>query len=183
MPSARRASPWSLGHFTRAFMNTTAIQQALTPLVGRPLRSIGRAANLLWLHFGEMREVPARGGGTKSVGEWAIHVQCAWRLCRDGRIVVAYRDYYYSPEGDALDDWDAPGRSRFDQTAAALNADFDANSPSVLSVTTDDVGGFSLALSHDYRLDVFPDDSSHDNYSEHWRLFEPRADREHFVVP
>jgi len=171
-----------LGHFARA-MNTTAIQQALTPLVGLPLRSIGRAANLLWLHFGEMREVATRRGGTKTVGDWAIHVQCAWLLCRDGRIVVAYRDYYYSPDGDALDDWDTPGKSRFDQSATALSVEFASASPSVLSVTTDDVGGFSLALGHDYRLDVFPDDSSHDEYAEHWRLFEPQADSEHFVVP
>lgn len=164
-------------------MNSDAIKQALTPLVGLPLRSVGRAANLLWLHFGEMHEVAARGGGTKMVGDWAIHVQCAWRLCRLAHIEVAYRDYYYSPDGDALDDWDTPGKSRFDQQAASLVAGFAASPPEILSFTVNDVGGFSLLFSHDFRLYVFPDDSSHGDYSEHWRLFAPASDREHFVVP
>jgi hypothetical protein len=166
-------------------MNTDAIPQALKPLVGLPLRSIGRDSILLWLHFGEMREVVARGEGTKTVGDWAIQVQCSWRLCRRGRIEVAYRDYYFSPEGDALDDWGIPGKSRFDHIALALNSKFETSTPVVLSFTTDDVAGFSLALSGDYRLDVFPDDSNSDDYSEHWlwRLFAPASDRRHFVVP
>jgi hypothetical protein len=164
-------------------MDTAAIQQALTPLVGLPLRHIGRAANLMWLHFGELREVTTREGGSKVVGDWALHVQCAWRLCRHGGIVVAYRDYYYSPENEPLDDWDVPGKSRFDHTVQSLQMEFDATPPAALSIVADDVGGFSISLSRDYRLDVFPDDSSHDEYSEHWRLFEPYMDREHFVVP
>jgi hypothetical protein len=82
-------------------MDTTAIQQALTPLVGLALRCAGRATNMLWVHFGEMHEVAAYRGGTKTVGDWAIHVQCAWRLCRRGRIEIAYRDYCYSPDGNA----------------------------------------------------------------------------------
>jgi hypothetical protein len=166
-------------------MNTDAIQQALTPLVGLPLRSVGRDSILLWLHLGEMHEVVAGGGGTKIVGDWAIQVQCSWRLCRRGRIEVAYRDYYFSPKGDALDDWITPGKSRFDHLAQVLSCQFETSPPLVLSFTTDDVGGFSLALSGDYRLDVFPDDSSSDDYSGHWlwRLFAPAPDREQFVVP
>ena len=165
-------------------MSPTVIEQALKKLVGLPLRCVGRATNMLWLQFGEMREVPAFRGGMRTVGQWAIHVQCAWRVCRRGQIEVAYRDYYYSPEGDALDDdWDIPGKSRFDHLAEILNGVLDETSPSVVSVTTDDVGGFSLSLSHDYRLDVFPGETSRDNSSEHWRLFEPASDREHFVVP
>lgn len=164
-------------------MNTSAIQQALTPLVGLSLRSIGRAAGMLWLQFGNMREVPTRHGGTKTVGDWAIHVQCSWRLCRRGRIVVARRDYFYSPEGDTLDDWDIPGKSRFDQLAKSLSVEFESASPFVLAINIDDVGGFALVLSHDYRLDVFPDDSGHGEYDEHWRLLKPQIDGEHFVVP
>ena len=105
-------------------MKTTTIQEALTPVVGLPLRCIGRAANMLWLHFGEMRIVPAHGGGTKTVGDWAIHVQCPWRISQLGRIVIAYHDFYYSPDGDALDDWDTLGKSRFDSVAARLCTEF-----------------------------------------------------------
>ena len=160
-------------------MNTITIQQALTPVVGLPLRCIGRAANMLWLHFGEMRAVPAHGEGTKTVGQWAIHVQCPWRICRLGRIVVAYHDYYYSPEGDALEDWDSPGKSRFDSMALGLCSEFETRPPEVASVQPDDVGGFSLHFVTDYRLDVFPADS--DDSSEHWRVFQPGDTSKHYV--
>lgn len=49
-------------------MDTIAIRQALTPLVGLRLRRAGRAANMLWVQFGEMREVAAYRGGAKTVG-------------------------------------------------------------------------------------------------------------------
>jgi len=160
-------------------MKTTTIQEALTPVVGLPLRCIGRAANMLWLHFGEMRIVPAHGGGTKTVGDWAIHVQCPWRISQLGRIVIAYHDFYYSPDGDALDDWDTLGKSRFDSVAARLCTEFETTSPVVASADPDDVGGFSVRFSRDYRLDVFPADS--DDSSEHWRVFQPGATSKHFV--
>jgi hypothetical protein len=144
---------------------------------------MGRAADMLWMQFGTMRQVARRRGGTKSVGDWAIHVQCAWRLCRCGRIVVAYRDYYHCLDGNALDDWDSPGKSRFDQAVEALNAEFDESPPSVVAPTGDDVGGFSLTMTHDYRLDAFPDSSNKGGRPESWRVFEPQMGRKHFVVP
>jgi len=51
-------------------MSIGTVQQALAPILGQPLRSIGRAANMVWLHFGELREIPTRDGGTKMVGDW-----------------------------------------------------------------------------------------------------------------
>jgi hypothetical protein len=158
----------------------TTIQQALAPIVGLPLRCIGRAANLLWLHFGEMRSAGTRGGGTKTVGEWAIHVQCPWRICRHGHIVVACQDYYCSPGGEALDDdWDSPGKSRFDSLATILCTEFETRPPVVSSVNVDEVGGFSLNFNAGYRLDVFPADSN--DSSEDWRVFQPGSGNKHFV--
>ena len=49
----------------------------------------------------------------------------------------------------------------------------------VLRVRADNVGGLKLELACDYALDVFPDDSRDDEYSEHWRLLRPGS---HFVV-
>jgi hypothetical protein len=134
---------------------------------------------MLWLHFGEIREVTA-SGGKKEVGDWAIHVQCPWRVCKCGRVVVAYHDFYYDDNGDALEDWDIPGQSRFDSVAAMLCAEFEAVPPIVTGVEPGDVGGFSTHLSQNYRLDVFPDTSL--GQSEHRRLFQPALHAEHFVV-
>jgi hypothetical protein len=126
-----------------------------------------------------MREVAVRSGGTKMVGDSAIHVQCPWRISRLGRIVIAYHDFYYNPGGKALDDWDSMGKSRFDSVAALLCTEFETTPSLVASGDVDDVGGFSLLFSRDYRLDVFPDDSL--DSSEHWRIFKPGDRSRHFV--
>jgi hypothetical protein len=90
-----------------------------------------RAADLLWLQFGEWREVPSRKGGTRRVGEWGLHVQTPWRFTRGSRIIVGNRDLYYYAEssddfaeGHREFDWDKDGESRFDRHAAVLNGEF-----------------------------------------------------------
>ncbi len=50
------------------------VQQELRKLVGLELTATARAADLRGFHFGELR--PYRG---RTVGEFALHVQCAWR--------------------------------------------------------------------------------------------------------
>jgi hypothetical protein len=46
-------------------MNSNVIQQILAPLVGLQLRCIGRAADLLWVQFGELRELPDLRGRSR----------------------------------------------------------------------------------------------------------------------
>ncbi len=136
---------------------------------------------MLWLEFGELRDSLSPLGRMRTTGEWALHVQCAWRICQSGSIVVGNRDFYYSTTGDPLDDWDAPGKSSFDTTAIALREAFSASPPYVTSISVDDVGGFSAILTRDYRLDVFPDKSKAG--CEFWRLFQPGVEHSHFVFP
>ncbi len=45
-----------------------------------------------WFAFGDQREVITRSGETKVVGEYALHVQCPWRIVRGDEIVVGSRD-------------------------------------------------------------------------------------------
>jgi hypothetical protein len=160
-------------------MEISSIHQALTPLVGLPIRCIGRAMNLLWLQFGELHRVPNRRGGTKVVGDWAVHVQCPWRLIRHDRILVGYHDFYYTPDGGPAKDWHAGERTRFDDVTSMICAEFDKMPPVVASVQVDDVGGFSVRLSSEHRLDVFPDRS--DETCDQWRIFQPGVDSKHFV--
>lgn len=162
--------------------NSTIIQKTLAPLVGLPLRRIGRAADLLWVQFGEMRELPDRRGGTRTVGEWSLHVQCPWRITRPPTILVARGDCHYVAGSDEPYDWDAAGESRFDRCAAPLNREFESSPPTVEAVVTDAVGGFSLRLTGGYIFEVFPDDSTGSD-TEHWRFFQPGRDESHFVFP
>jgi hypothetical protein len=162
-------------------VNIDDAHRALQQLSDLALRDIGRAANMLWLAIGELRESVSPLGNPRIVGEWALHVQCVWRICQRGHIVVGYRDFYYGESGEPLDDWDTPGNSRFDTTVAALRQQFAAAPPFIKSIIVDEVGGFSIHLTGDYRLDVFPDHSKTE--CEHWRLFRPGDDQSHFVFP
>jgi hypothetical protein len=162
-------------------MKAESIENAITPLVGLPVGRISRAANMLMIDFGKLQKVPRRGGGIRMVPEFALHVSCVWRLSLPARIVVAYRDFYYSPKGYPLENWDTPGKSRFDRISCKLSRDFKSKPPRVVSVAADDLGGVSLGLSQRYRLDVFPDGSG--GTEEDWRLFRPGMDQRHFVVP
>lgn len=159
-------------------MTHKTANEALQPLIGLPLRCLGRAANMLWVQFGEMRESVSPLGRSRQTSEWALHVQCVWRLCGHGRIALGYRDFYYSPARVSLDDWSTLGKSQFDVIADSLNHAFSTTPPRVLSFASDDTGGFSLHLTDDFRLDVFPE-SSQDG--ECWRLFQLGTDLDHFV--
>ena len=56
-------------------------------------------------------------GETVLVPEFSLHVQCSWRIVRDGSIVVGYTDYHFPPTGVSGDGWiprDAP-RSHQDE--------------------------------------------------------------------
>jgi hypothetical protein len=99
------------------------IQKVLSPLVGMPLWSSGRAADLEWFHFGQRRTVTARGRA-KEVGEYALHVQCGWRIRHGDQVVVGGRDLYYPAEDSRVPvedfDWDVKGANRRDKRIAEL---------------------------------------------------------------
>lgn len=162
-----------------------AIEQALFPLLGLPLWAISRAANMEGFHFGERHFTTSRFGNRApiEVGEYALHVQCAWRIVDSERIIVASRDVY-EPAGELADepanfDWDVHGANRCDERVSALLAMHDQRPLHVTTVTADVYGGFQLFLSEGYALQVFPNDSCP---GERWRLFKPDTDDDHFVV-
>ena len=155
------------------------IQSALSPLIGLPWRYAGRSGNMLVVHFGNLHEVSGPGGSTQAVHDWTIQIQCPWRISQGTRIVVAYRDFYYSDV--PLKNLDVMTKSRFNSVLSTLCAEFETNPPSVSSVEPDDAGGFSVHLSHDYRLEVFPAENLESG--KHWRIFEPGIMGKSFVFP
>ena len=157
------------------------IQKALDSLIGMALCSSGRAADLEWFQFGRRRTVAARSG-TKEVGEYALHIQCCWRIRRGDQVVVGGRDLYYPPEesdGPMDDfDWDVHGANKRDKRIAELFQN-ETRQFLVRKVEVGEAGGFTIIFDDGYALDVFPDDSFSD---EHWRIFKPSAEEPHFVV-
>lgn len=160
------------------------MEQALEPLIGLPLRSMGRVLDLEWFGFGRSREVTARSGRTKIVEDWALHVQCAWRLSAPHCVITGRHDLYY-PAGDPearSEGWspfEEGARSRLDERTEQLLAAWEASPPVVNGVSADALGGIRLSLTNGHVLEVWPDDSVP---RECWRLFEPYRDKPHFVV-
>lgn len=158
----------------------------LRPLVGLRLAIARRAGSMRVFHFGPVRQLE-RG----SIGEYALHIQCPWRIETRDSIVTGQEDLwepFVVPDGF---DWDAwtyeTGDSLQDHRLASLLGGHDARTKShvnngellvVESVEADDHGSASLALTGGFCLRIFPAGSR----GEEWRLFRPSEGTGHFVV-
>jgi hypothetical protein len=154
----------------------------LNILIGLKSGSAGRAANLFWIGFGDLISI-TRKGETLETEEYALHIQCSWRITLGNKIVVASKDLYVPNstwDGEDEDfNWDVQGNNRFDDRINNFMNDKDLI---VLKIDSDDIGGLKIHLSEGYTLDVFPDGSEDDEYSEHWRFFNRKGDTPHFIV-
>jgi hypothetical protein len=161
------------------------IEQALNVIIGLPIWSIGRAGNLEWFEIGtQPRLVQDRKGSPKTVSEYALHVQCAWRICHQGHIIAGSHDRLYPPGEDFYAniedfDWDTPGGNRLDRRVDSLLEEKSGAPLEILGLQADNMGGVYFRLSDGYSLEIFPDDSLP---IEHWRFFQPYTNKEHFIA-
>ncbi len=155
-------------------------------MVGLPLESSGRAASIQWFSFGAVRLVGDYRRGKKAkreVGEYALHVQCQWRLVGPPGIIVGSDDKYF-PAGDPyvddpdFDD-DKPGASRRDERVAHFFAERASDPLVVETVSADHTGAVNVTMAGGFSLDVIP---YHTLKYEHWRLFQPGTKDPYFVV-
>jgi hypothetical protein len=145
---------------------TTA--QELGKLVGLSLIESGRAVDMRMFQF-----------GSPGVPEYALHVQCAWRVQSPQRIVTGRHDMFEPAEAPEGFDWDAWDWTESTNTLQdRLVAEFLSDGPRLVEeVVTDAYGGAVLSLAGGYSIALFP--ASQD---EAWRLFRPGSDEPHFVV-
>jgi hypothetical protein len=160
-----------------------AIRTELGKLINLKRREAGRASNLLWVGFRE-RILVKRRGEAEEVAEYALHIQCSWRITRANKIIVASKDFY-SPvsECDVEEgfDWDEQGSNRFDERITSFIEGV-KEELIVERIDSDELGGLKIFLSESYVLEVFPDSSQDDEYSEFWRFFNRKSDTPHFIV-
>jgi len=159
------------------------VERALKAIMGMPLTDAGRALNMGMFSFGELRESVTHSLGKKGVvGEYALHIQCPWRVVGSEGIVVASGDRNY-PEDENSDwqDFDSDGPSLCEARIDEWLQPHKELPLTVKSVTADRLGGFKMELSQGFILEVFPADSLRGEYSEHWRFFRP-FEENHFVV-
>jgi hypothetical protein len=137
------------------------VSDYLACLRGTPLWACGRAADLLWLQFGRKRSAATLAGGTRYVGDYALNVQCAWRVT--------------TPEGLASA-WDLPSDGQID---AGLAAFVGTHCPAVVEESVaDDRGGFKLFFIGGCTIEVIPGRDG----EEQWRLLRPGTAAQHVVL-
>ena len=152
-------------------------REHLEPLIGLRLSASYRAADMRMFHFGKMREV-----GCGAVGEYALHVQCPWRIEIKDRIITGRYDLFEPAERTENFDWESWNWDENETLQDRLVSDLLAKTElTVHNVATDCHGGATLDLSGGYALVLFPAGSE----GEDWRVFKPRGEGErgeHFVV-
>ncbi len=116
------------------------------------------------IHFGTMRpasksNLPSlKNKPCGSIGEFALHIQCPWRLETDNGIVTGRSDLWEPRErheGFSYDDWDyEKDRNLQDHLIEEF---FSTNDNLyVESVSVQSNGAFMLAFTCGYRFVVFP---------------------------
>lgn len=137
------------------------------------------------LHFGTVVD-----GEDGSWAEYALHLQCPWRLDGPSGTVTGQDDLLEHVTLEVPpDDWSfEQGESLQDGRLGSLLGSYDERTRSwinkapgrlvVQSVDATNYGDLTLSLSGGYVLRVFPASSR----GESWRIFSPRSDAAHFVV-
>jgi hypothetical protein len=166
-------------------MNTkTQVSAVLGRLLGLQLAIARDAADMKVFHFGAIRP---HGSGKGTVGQYALHVQCPWRIVGNDRILTGSRDFHEPPEENGEIDpenWQSGNLQlrRLGQlfqlpdpgTRSWING---TNQLLVAAIHCDDFGGVEVELSGGFRLQIFPTGSR----AEDWRFFEP-GKNQHLVV-
>jgi hypothetical protein len=158
---------------------------AFDVLIGLRLSIVRRAADMLGLHFGTIRAHPS-GKGT--VADYALHIQCPWRLDGPDGTITGRNDLWeYAGPGDCPPNWTYDdGQSLQDRRLATLFVR-DVRTRSWINESDRFVvtaahqtrrGDVRLELANDYVILVFPAGCKR----EAWRLFAPGDDR-HLVFP
>jgi len=144
------------------------VERILAPLVGLRLWGLTRESDLLSLNFGERREVDGR-----SVGAYALHVACAWRIAGPTSILVGSGDLFTpaDPEGELESfDWDVEGASWWDVRMREVSQLLDGNIV-VSTYVADSYGGVRLVCTGGIEVEFFPNSSPAPHVeTEFWRL-------------
>src|SRR5947209_17009605 len=148
---------------------------ALSQVVGLPLTAVWRAADMRAFQFGTLRPVD-RG----SVGDFALHVRCPWRIEGPDGIVTGRLDLWEPVDDNAPFDenWDYEKSPNLQDARLERWLERNESSVVVKSVDADDFGGAAISFGQGFVLRLFPAGTR----GEDWRLFQPKTDAPHLVI-
>ena len=161
------------------------IKKNLNVLIGLPLWSIGRAGSVYWFVFGNQRRlIKMDNGKEKTVSDYSLHVQCAWRISIKDKITISSRDKNYPPGDDPYKDiedfdYDDPNGNRLDERIISFFNNLAKQPLTVTCVEASNKGDLKIVFVNDIELEIFIDDTV---IEEYWRLFIPYNEKAHFVI-
>jgi hypothetical protein len=159
------------------------VTEALLPLVHLKLSLARAILDVRAFHFGTIR----RFGQTIS-GEFALHLNCPWRIERGDKIITGRHDHFARADDNRDPAWEvgSPWGTYEEQALRELLGGYDAVNEACVNVTdelvvevieADELGGVSIEMTGGYSLVIFPCGTR----NEHWRLLPP-DEGPHFVV-
>ncbi|WPP01676.1 hypothetical protein SFA35_10145 [Pseudomonas sp. HR96] len=163
------------------------VESALSRLVGQPLTGAARAVDMLTLQLGTLGQRRTPLGRLVEAGQWALHVQCAWRVSTAAGFYVGREDYWHPAGASASNrspgDWTPDLGNRWDERMSAWIDARSACAASIASVGSDSCGGLRLRFDDGYVLEVFPGGGE----GEQWRLItwgsgDGQGQDEYFVI-
>ena len=138
-------------------------------LLEKPLTRMGRAADMIWIVFGE--DIPGKDfrGEARTFSEYSLHIQCPFHLVHKRNLVVGSHDVYLPGEGVDADvfDWTTSERNSF-YDEQALNLNTEVFPQTVKAIDMDEVGTLQIDVGIETYLRVFPNGGA---VEEYWRFF------------
>ena len=157
------------------------MKYVLTKLLGQRLKEIGRAANMLWVGFGDDIIYVNLKGKPIVKSEYALHVQCDWEIAFGNEVVLKRNDFDIPKDKTSRQLFDAEqfGNSRFDKISMEFNAAIKANPTYVVNYSLHMTGELELELSDNLVIKIYPNSPSE---GESWRFMMSGSDEGHLVV-
>jgi hypothetical protein len=157
-------------------------------LIGKRLWRCTRAADLACFQFGEHHKSRTFRGEEKEVGDYALHVQCSWRITHLNDIVVGRSDLFQPEDSrSAPEDFDWVEGNLFDLRIGELFSE--GREYEVTGCSMGAAGVLTINLQNDLKLELFPDSSTPSADYEFWRIFSPSHEEKphdptekHFVM-
>jgi hypothetical protein len=148
---------------------------ALSQIIGLPLTAVRRTADIRTFQFGVLRPVD-RG----SVGDFALHVQCPWRIEGPDGLVTGRSDLWEPVDTDAPYDaeWDYEQSPNLQDTQIDRWLTESEIALVVQRVDADEFGGVVIWFGEGYALRTFTSGTR----GEDWRLFRPNSSDPHLVI-
>ena len=160
------------------------MQKQLSVIIGLPLTIARRAADMRMFHFGQIKSCD-RG----SWGEFALHIQCVWRVEGPQEIVTGCGDLWEPKDEDNEEEvWHYDTHENLqDWKLKELLESYDSKTRSLVNLSKKLIvesveiifpGDLIIKLSGGYKIVTF----IHHTRGEMWRFFSPGTDDDHICM-